>query len=98
MILKRVGVLSCGKVFGILYAFMGLIAGFFLAVFSLFGVAAGAAASETEAALLSLFFGVGAVFFLPVFYGVIGFIFGLLTSLIYNLIARTAGGLQLDLE
>jgi hypothetical protein len=39
MVIKRVGVMSCAKIFGILYAFLGLIAG---AIFSLIAVFLGA--------------------------------------------------------
>ena len=98
MVLKRVGVLSAGKIFGIVYAVFGLIAGVFLSLFSLLGLAFGAFQDESPDVFFGLLFGIGAVVFLPVFYGVMGFIGGLLAAGIYNLVARFAGGLELELE
>lgn len=98
MILRRVGVLSLGKVFGVLYALMGLIFGAIFALLSLVGAGIGAAASGSNEAFLGAIFGVGAVVFLPIFYGVLGFLGGLLTAALYNLVARIMGGLELELE
>jgi hypothetical protein len=97
MTLKRIGVLSCGKVMGLLYAVFGLIAGLLLSVLSLLGVAIGAASGDGEAALGALF-GVGAVILLPIVYGLLGFLAGMLVSALYNLAARFTGGLELELR
>ena len=97
MTVKRIGVLSCGKVLGILYGFFGLIFGAIFSLFAVVGGLAGAANNQPEA-LFGLFFGVGAVIFVPVFYGVMGFLSGLLTAAVYNVIASVAGGLELELE
>jgi hypothetical protein len=43
-------------------------------------------------------FGVGFIIFLPIFYGILGFIGGLITAWTYNLVARFAGGLEIELE
>lgn len=97
MILRRIGAVSLGKVFGILYALLGLVIGALFALLSLVGAGIGAAASGDEA-WLGAFFGVGAIIILPIFYGVIGFIGGLLTGLFYNLAAGIVGGVQVELE
>ena len=99
MTLKRIGVLSCGKMMGALYALMGLIFGALFSLLSLMGVMAGMASQEGgDAAVFGALFGVGAIIILPIFYGVMGFVAGLLTSALYNLVARFAGGLELQLE
>lgn len=49
-------------------------------------------------ALGGLFFGVGAVIFLPLFYGVLGFVAGLISAFAYNVIAGAFGGLELEIE
>ena len=67
MVITRVGVLSLGKVLGVMYALLGLIVGALFAIVSLLG----AANSQASDAFAGLLFGVGSVIFLPVFYGVL---------------------------
>lgn len=98
MEIKRIGVLSVGKVFGVLYALFGLIFGAIFALFSLLGAATGAANSQGSEALVGLVFGLGSVIFLPLFYGVLGFIFGLISALLYNGVARLIGGIEIEVE
>jgi hypothetical protein len=43
-------------------------------------------------------FGVGAVFLLPIVYGIMGFLGGVITAVIYNLAAGAVGGLEVELE
>jgi hypothetical protein len=95
MELKRIGMLSLGKILGVIYGFFGLIFGALFSLISLMGVAFG---GGSEDAVFALFFGVGAIVILPVFYGVCGFLGGLLTAGIYNLAAGLFGGLVLDLQ
>ncbi len=99
MRLARVGPLSCAKVAAVLYAAIGLIAG---AVFSVIGLVGGLAASavgdETSGAFMGVLFGVGAIVLLPLFYGFIGFVAGLLSAAIYNVAASRVGGVELELE
>ena len=96
MQLKSIGVLSLGKILGGLYGLMGLIFGAFFSAISLLGMAAGGAAGEDAA--FAFVFGMGAVIILPIFYGVIGFIGGIITALLYNLLAGLFGGLELHLQ
>jgi hypothetical protein len=62
------------------------------------GAAVGMASSESSDAFAGLLFGFGAVIFLPIFYGILGFIFGLIGALLYNGIARLIGGIEIELE
>jgi len=96
-ILKRIGVLSCGKMMGVLYALLGLIIGAVFSLLSFVGAMAGVASGEKEA-VFGLLLGVGAILILPIFYGVIGFLGGLLTSFLYNIVAGIVGGVELHLE
>lgn len=96
MEIRRIGVLSAGKVFGVLYALFGLIFGAIFAIFYLLGAAA--ANSQGSEALVGMVFGVGSVIFLPLFYGVLGFIFGLISALLYNGVARFIGGIEIEVE
>lgn len=98
--IRRLGVLSLGKIMGALYAFFGLIFGAIFSLISMFGFAAGMAAGNGggEQVFASLFFGVGAIIALPIFYGVLGFLGGLLTALVFNLVAGWVGGLEIEAD
>jgi hypothetical protein len=92
-IIKSVGVLSVAKIMGLMYACMGLI---FAPLFLLIGVVASAAGQHNNP--LAGIFSVGFAVLMPVFYGVIGFIAGLIGALLYNLFARWVGGFELEME
>jgi hypothetical protein len=89
MVLKRIGPLSAAKVVAMLYAIFGLVMGAFLSVAALFRPDPGGVAS---------LWGVAAVVFFPVLYGVSGFVVTLLTAWLYNVVAGVAGGVELDVR
>ena len=95
---RRLGVLSLGKVMGALYGLLGLIFGALFSVFSLIGAGFAGAGGAGEDAVLGLVFGVGAVIILPLVYGFFGFIGGLLTALLFNLVTGIAGGLEMEVD
>ena len=103
MVIRRIGALSLAKVQGALSALLGLIIGAFYALFFLlaavFGFAAGGESGEgTTAGGVLLLFGVGSIIIFPILLAVAGFIGGLITSLLYNVMARFVGGIELDME
>ena len=98
MILRRVGVLSCGKVSGVLYGLLGSVLGVFFALFSLLGAGVAATQTDQSGAFLGALFGVGAVIFMPLFYAALGFIGGIIMAALYNLVAGWVGGVELQLE
>jgi hypothetical protein len=85
---KRIGPGSAFKVGAALYAFLGLLLGIFFALVSMVG---GALVPASQAGVFRMFFGVGAIIFLPIFYGVLGGILSAISALIYNLVAGWAG-------
>ena len=93
--IKKIGVLSLAKIFGILYAFVGLIFGAFI---TLFALVAPAFSSSNTPGLFGALFGVGAIILLPIFYGVLGFVSGLITAALYNLVCSWIGGLEVETE
>jgi hypothetical protein len=102
MVIKRVGPLSVAKVSGLLYALMGLLFG---ACISLFMMAAGSLAGgpwadtpQLGGAMFGAIFGVGAIVFLPIFYGVMGFVFGGIGAAIYNVVAGWIGGIEIETQ
>ena len=95
MIISRVGPLSCAKIFGILQALVGLIMGGIFFLISLIGTFA---AADAPFGPLRAFFGVAAIVFFPVLYGCMGFLVGLIGAALYNLLADSIGGIQVDLS
>ncbi len=91
MMIRSVGIFSVGKVFFCLYALIGLMAG---AVFSLVAVAGAAVGG---AGPMEMVFGLGAVIIMPIFYGLAGFIGGIVVALLYNLVASLVGGIEIQL-
>jgi hypothetical protein len=51
-----------------------------------------------EPAFIAAMLGVGAVIFLPIFYGVLGVVMGALSAALYNLFAGMVGGVKIELE
>ena len=103
MEVKSIGALSLGKVAGVVYAALGLIFGlifaFFAVVFSLVPLLANSGSPEASGFLVGgLFFAVLYVVILPILYGVFGFLLGLISALLYNLVARLIGGVEIELE
>jgi hypothetical protein len=96
------GALSLGKILGAVYALLGLIFKAFFALFSvlgsLLGIAVGGSDTQGSEALVGLLFGAGSIIFLPIFYGILGFIGGLIPAWIYTLMAGFGGGLKIELE
>ena len=95
MVVKRIGVLSLGKLMGLVYGVFGLIFGLIFAGISMLG---GAFAMELSEAGLGILMGMGMAIILPIFYGVLGFLGGMLTAFICNLAMQFAGGLELEVE
>jgi hypothetical protein len=97
MELKEIGPVSCARVLGIFYGAIGLIAGVIVGFFAVVGVALGSGAEHVNPLVGSLF-GVGAIVFLPLLYGTLGALGGLIFSAFYNVIARWVGGIQVTLQ
>lgn len=97
MIIKRIDVLSAGKIAGIIGAALGLIAGL---LFLLFGGLAGSLVGSQggSGGLFAIGGGLAAVIILPILYGVFGFIGGIIQAFIYNLAAGFVGGLRIETE
>jgi hypothetical protein len=98
MQLKRIDVFSCAKVVGILYALMGLLFGGLFSLLAVLGLALESSTQESEVPLLGFFLGAGAIVILPVFYGVMGAITAAIGAALYNVVARFAGGIELELS
>lgn len=100
--IKRISPLQAGKMLGVLYACMGLLFLPFVAIAALAGVFAqqtrqmqntGGPPATIMAAMM---FGFGIL--MPVFYGIFGFVFGVISAAVYNLIAAWIGGIEVEVE
>jgi hypothetical protein len=94
IVIRRIGVLSLGKFLGILYGGLGILFGLLTSGFSLLGIIMGGniSSSDTFGAIFSL----GAVVCFPIFYGIGGFISGIITAWIANLALKYSDGLELE--
>lgn len=92
-ILKSVGVMSVAKLMGLLYGCMGLI---FAPFFLLIGLV-GSFAGEAKTPFAGIF-GVVFAVLMPVMYGAMGFVSGAIGALLYNVLAKWAGGFEFELE
>jgi len=91
--IKSVGILSCAKIFGVLYGCMGLIFIPFALIGGIFGMLSQQRGSAIGGiALLAL------AVLAPLVYGGMGFLLGALTAWLYNLVARWVGGIELELQ
>lgn len=98
VVIRKIGVLSVAKVFGLVYAGIGLLLGAIVSVFSSIGSLLGTLGQGNGNALWGLLFGVGAIIFLPIFYGVLGFLVTALSAAIYNLAAGLVGGIEIEIS
>jgi hypothetical protein len=94
MVLRRIGILSLGKFFCVLYGLMGLLVG--AAVF--LGSISGAAFNVRGPAGAMLGIGVSVIIVLPLLYGLLGFLFGILGAALFNLVASMVGGIEIQLS
>lgn len=94
--LKAVGVLSCGKISGVVNAIMGVVIGSFLAIISALGLMFEGPSGAPN--LPGFIVGIGSIVFMPFFYGIFGFIFGIIGAFIYNLTASFFGGLEYEVR
>jgi hypothetical protein len=98
MRIRRIQPLPLAKISGVFNLVLGLVVGL---IFSLVGLAVpafGGAPAAQQMPGWSLFFGVGAIVFLPVLYGAFGFLSGLIGAAFYNALAKFVGGIVIEVE
>src|ERR1043165_710164 len=101
MVIKRFGVFSAAKIYSVVRGGVGPLLGILYGLFCIiFGAAmmAGSGRNSGAAGASTLVIGLVMMVAIPVFYGIIGFIFGAIGALIYNIAAGIIGGLELELE
>jgi hypothetical protein len=92
VILRRIDPLSLAKILGLLYAILGFVFGAFVSLAALAG-----SLGHGNDGFLGALLGLGAVLFIPLFYAVLGFLGGLITAFLYNVLSRVVGGVKVEL-
>jgi hypothetical protein len=96
-IVKSVGVMSVAKIMGLIYGCTGLLAAPFFLLVGLLSSFANHGRSSA-AGIFGMGLGVVIAIFIPVIYGVMGFVMGAISALLYNAFAGWVGGIELELE
>lgn len=92
-VVKKIGVGSAARIYGLTLAGLGLI------IAIPYGLFFGAALGLSESGLpFGSAFPILMIIFIPVIYGILGFIFGALFAWVYNLVAKKTGGIEIELS
>jgi hypothetical protein len=102
MTIRRFGVISVAKMYGLLMFIFGLVFG---VIYGLILIVLGASLSAfgggrdvAAGGISTVAMGVGMMIGLPIFYGLLGLIMGAIGALIYNAVAGIIGGVKFELE
>jgi hypothetical protein len=95
--LKSITPLQAGKMMGALHGAMALLLVPFFLIFALLGSFLPKTA-DTPPPFAMFAIGLGLAILMPLFYAGMGFVTGLVGALIYNLIAKWFGGLEVEIE
>ena len=91
--LKRIAPLQLGKILALLYGIMGLLFVPFLLFAAVF---APPVPAQQKAGLMV--FSTGFAIMAPLLYAAMGFVFGAIGAVVYNLIAKWVGGIEVEVE
>ena len=100
--IKKIGVLSFGKFQGFIGALFGLLLGILYSfggfMIDLLVSLGWITTQETPGLSWGTVLAFGALIGMPVIGGAIGFVFGLVEALVYNLIAPRIGGIKIEMK
>ncbi len=101
--IRKLGVLSVAKIYAVMMLVMSLIIsipyGLIIILFSLSGASSlgrggGGFALGGGGVVVGLLIMIG----LPIFYGLMGFVIGAISALVYNVFAGMVGGIEIEVE
>jgi hypothetical protein len=95
MKLRRVGAVSVAITMGAVYFFVGIVVAVVMGGVMMLGFGA-LAAKDSGNPLASMFAGGFFLILAPIFYGILGFLGGLIGAGIYNLVSRFTGGIEME--
>jgi len=97
--IKRIGPGSAFKVGLVVYAFLGLVIGVFVALFSMLaGSLVPSGNGIVAPAAFGMGFGLASIIIFPILYGIIGAVVASIVALLYNLAAGVVGGVEVDIS
>jgi hypothetical protein len=91
--IKSIAPLQLGKMMALCYGILGLLLCPIFLIMSLF---AAHIPNQQRVGMMAL--GTGFALAMPVFYAVMGFVFGVIGAFVYNLIAKWIGGVEVEVE
>src|SRR4030043_2112511 len=86
--LKAIDPMSLGKILAVIMAVFGFIAGIFVA----------AGLSTARGPFPGVFGGIAAIILMPIAFGIMGLIIGIIEAWVYNVVAKNIGGAKRDLK
>lgn len=100
--IKKLGILSFAKMQGLMGLVIGLIIGviygLIIILYSLLGASLVGGNNALAVGGGGVVIGIVVMIGVPIFYGVISFVFGAIIAVIYNVFARIAGGVEIEVE
>lgn len=96
--ITRIGIFSLARITGGVGLALGLIFGAIFSLVSLVGAGFAAAEGGGLEGFAGLIFGLGAVIVLPILYGGLAFLQGLVIGFVVNLALSLFGGLEIELQ
>ncbi len=91
-VLKKIDLLSAGGVFALIGVIWGLVT-------ALLAIALGSFATSVLPGIgATVGVGLISIIVFPVTYGIIGFMSGIISALLYNIVANWIGGIKIDLK
>jgi len=100
--IKKLGVLSFAKIQSLVMLVVSLLIsipyGLIIIVYSLFGASMVGGNASYAVGGGGVVVGILVMVGLPIFYAIIGFIFGAISALVYNLFSGLVGGVEIEVE
>ena len=93
--IRKISAMSLAKLLGLVYLVVGLVLGALGTIFSFAGIQN---PIPIAAGVFLPNFGKASIIFVPIFLALYGFILGLLSAVLYNLVAKRTGGLEVELD
>lgn len=100
--INKLGVLSVAKMYAVMMLIISLLIsipyGLFIIIFSLSGASGIGGQGGLALGGGGIVVGLVVMIGLPILYGLIGFVFGALGALIYNVLSGFVGGIEIEVE